>query len=57
LTARPTTHRLDRDAQLRIIKTLGLKPRRTIRVALWGEEQGLDRAYVTAHFADVQTCN
>jgi hypothetical protein len=43
---------------LRIIKTLGLKPRRTIRVGLWGgEEQGLlgSRAYVTAHFADVQT--
>ena len=33
---------------LRIIKTAGLKPRRTIRVALWGaEEQGLlgSRAY------------
>src|SRR4029078_5777560 len=43
---------------LRIIKTLGLKPRRTIRVALWGgEEQGLLgwRAYVAAHFADPQT--
>jgi hypothetical protein len=43
---------------LRIIKTLGLKPRRTIRVALWGgEEQGLlgSRAYVLAHFADPQT--
>src|SRR5215831_11058805 len=43
---------------LRIIKTLGLKPRRTIRVALWGgEEQGLlgSRAYVTALFADAQT--
>ena len=43
---------------LRIIKTLGLKPRRTIRVALWGgEEQGLlgARAYVLAHFADPQT--
>ena len=42
---------------LRIIKTLGLKPRRTIRVALWGgEEQGLlgSRAYVLAHFADPQ---
>lgn len=37
----------------RIIKTLGLKPRRTIRVALWsGEEQGLygSRAYVKEHF-------
>jgi hypothetical protein len=43
---------------LRIIKTLGLKPRRTIRVGLWsGEEQGLlgSRAYVAAHFADVAT--
>src|SRR4029079_6887784 len=43
---------------LRIIKTLGLKPRRTIRVALWGgEEQGLlgSRAYVAAHFGDPQT--
>jgi carboxypeptidase Q len=37
----------------RILKTLGLKPRRTIRVALWsGEEQGLlgSKAYVTEHF-------
>jgi hypothetical protein len=37
----------------RIIKTLDLKPRRTIRVALWtGEEQGLlgSRAYVKEHF-------
>jgi Zn-dependent M28 family amino/carboxypeptidase len=43
---------------MRIIKTLGLKPRRTIRVALWGgEEQGLlgSRAYVAAHFGDPQT--
>ena len=43
---------------LRIIRTLGLKPRRTIRVALWGgEEQGLlgSKAYVLAHFADPQT--
>ena len=43
---------------LRIIKALGLKPRRTIRVALWGgEEQGLlgSRAYVLAHFGDPQT--
>jgi carboxypeptidase Q len=41
---------------LRIIRTLGLQPRRTIRVGLWsGEEQGLlgSRAYVAAHFADV----
>jgi hypothetical protein len=37
----------------RIIQALGLKPRRTIRVALWsGEEQGLlgSRAYVRKHF-------
>jgi hypothetical protein len=43
---------------LRIIKVLGLKPRRTIRVALWGgEEQGLlgSRAYVLAHYGDPQT--
>ena len=43
---------------LRIIKTLGLKPRRTIRVALWGgEEQGLlgSRAYVASHFGDAQS--
>ncbi|MEO8274868.1 MAG: M20/M25/M40 family metallo-hydrolase [Thermoanaerobaculia bacterium] len=38
----------------RILKTLGLQPKRTIRVALWsGEEQGLlgSRAYVAQHFA------
>jgi carboxypeptidase Q len=38
----------------RILKTLGIKPRRTIRVALWtGEEEGLlgSQAYVAAHFA------
>jgi len=37
----------------RIIKTIGLQPRRTIRVALWsGEEQGLlgSQAYVMEHF-------
>ncbi|HEY9405180.1 MAG TPA: M20/M25/M40 family metallo-hydrolase [Pyrinomonadaceae bacterium] len=37
----------------RILHTLGLKPRRTIRVALWGgEEQGLlgSKAYVKQHF-------
>jgi hypothetical protein len=37
----------------RIIRKLGLRPRRTIRVALWGgEEQGLlgSRAYVAAHY-------
>jgi len=38
---------------VRIIQALGLKPRRTIRVALWtGEEEGLlgSRAYVAEHF-------
>jgi hypothetical protein len=38
---------------VRVIKSLGLKPRRTIRVCLWGgEEQGLlgSRAYVAEHF-------
>ncbi len=37
----------------RILHTLGLRPRRTIRVALWsGEEQGLlgSKAYVKEHF-------
>ena len=37
----------------RLIQTLGLKPRRTIRVALWsGEEEGLlgSLAYVAQHF-------
>ena len=40
---------------MRIIQASGLKPRRTIRLALWtGEEQGLlgSRAYVKEHFAD-----
>ena len=40
---------------IRILKTLGVKPRRTIRIALWsGEEQGLygSRAYVKKHFGD-----
>lgn len=43
---------------MRILKTLDLKPRRTIRVALWaGEEQGLlgSKAYVAAHFGTVKT--
>ncbi len=43
---------------VRIIQALGLKPRRTIRVALWsGEEQGLlgSRAYVAEHFGSMQT--
>ena len=38
---------------VRVIKALGLRPRRTIRVALWGgEEQGLlgSRAYVAQHY-------
>jgi len=38
---------------VRIIKAVGLKPRRTIRVALWsGEEEGLfgSKAYVSNHF-------
>jgi Zn-dependent M28 family amino/carboxypeptidase len=38
---------------MRILQTLGLQPRRTIRIALWtGEEQGLlgSRAYVKQHF-------
>jgi Zn-dependent M28 family amino/carboxypeptidase len=42
---------------VRIIQALGLKPRRTIRVALWsGEEQGLlgSRAYVAEHFGALQ---
>ena len=37
----------------RILKTIGVRPRRTIRVALWtGEEQGLlgSQAYVREHF-------
>jgi carboxypeptidase Q len=39
---------------VRILKALDLKPRRTIRIALWsGEEQGLlgSRAYVAEHLA------
>jgi hypothetical protein len=40
---------------VRVIQALGLKPRRTIRIALWAaEEQGLlgSRAYVQRHFYD-----
>ncbi len=40
---------------MRILKSLGVKPMRTIRIALWsGEEQGLygSRAYVQKHFGD-----
>ncbi len=43
---------------VRILRALDLKPRRTIRVALWtGEEQGLlgSKAYVAAHFGEVKT--
>ena len=43
---------------MRILKAIGVKPRRTIRIALWGgEEQGLlgSRAYVREHFADPAT--
>ncbi len=40
---------------MRILKTLNLTPRRTIRIGLWGgEEQGLlgSEAYVKQHFGD-----
>ena len=43
---------------MRILKTTGLKPRRTVRIALWSaEEQGLfgSAAYVASHFADRAT--
>ncbi len=43
---------------MRILQALNLKPRRTIRIALWtGEEQGLlgSRAYVAEHFGKVET--
>ena len=43
---------------VRILKASGLRPRRTIRLALWGEEeQGLhgSRNYVKNHFADPAT--
>ncbi|WP_151088348.1 M28 family metallopeptidase [Hymenobacter baengnokdamensis] len=43
---------------VRILKAAGLKPRRTIRIALWGEEEeGLhgSRNYVKNHFADPAT--
>jgi carboxypeptidase Q len=40
---------------VRILMATGLKPKRTVRIALWGgEEEGLlgSRAYVKEHFAD-----
>jgi hypothetical protein len=43
---------------VRILKAIGVRPRRTIRIALWsGEEQGLlgSRGYVKKHFADRKT--
>ena len=43
---------------VRILKTVGARPRRTIRLALWGaEEQGLlgAREYVRRHFGDAAT--
>ena len=43
---------------VRILQTIGVKPRRTIRIALWGgEEQGLigSRNYVKNTFADLAT--
>jgi hypothetical protein len=44
----------------RILQTLGVKPKRTIRVALWGgEEQGLlgSKAYVRDHFGTFEAQN
>ena len=43
---------------MRILQTVGARPRRTIRLALWGaEEQGLlgSREYVRTHFGDRAT--
>ena len=43
---------------MRILQTIGARPRRTVRLALWGaEEQGLlgSRDYVRRHFGDPQT--
>ncbi|MDE3250290.1 MAG: M20/M25/M40 family metallo-hydrolase [Bacteroidota bacterium] len=43
---------------VRILKAMGVKPRRTIRIALWGaEEEGLigSRNYVRNHFTDTAT--
>jgi len=43
---------------VRILMAQGLKPKRTVRIALWGgEEEGLlgSRAYVKEHFGDRET--
>jgi carboxypeptidase Q len=43
---------------VRILKALDIKPRRTIRIALWtGEEQGLfgSKGYVAQHFGSAKT--
>lgn len=43
---------------VRILQVLGLKPRRTIRIVLWGaEEKGWigSKSYVAQHFGDVET--
>ena len=43
---------------MRILQAVGVRPRRTIRLALWGaEEQGLlgSREYVRRHFGDPET--
>jgi acetylornithine deacetylase/succinyl-diaminopimelate desuccinylase-like protein len=43
---------------VRILKAIGVKPRRTIRIALWsGEEQGLlgSEAYIKKTFGDPET--
>ncbi|RFZ95698.1 M20/M25/M40 family metallo-hydrolase [Mucilaginibacter conchicola] len=43
---------------MRILKAIGFKPKRTIRIALWSsEEQGLfgSRGYVAAHFGNPAT--
>ena len=43
---------------VRILQALGVKPRRTIRIALWtGEEEGLfgSKGYVTQHFGSAKT--
>src|SRR5262249_54954487 len=43
---------------MRILQTVGARPKRAIRIGLWGgEEEGLlgSKAYVQAHLADVKT--